>query len=105
MLRCQDGNSKIGRRLQAFRHSTLILHSSFGLGAKHRALMQHCNNHSESHSVEFTLPSQHDDTLALQKIAPLIHEIRGARVILDSDLARIYGVTLRTSERTGQTKC
>ena len=33
--------------------------------------------------------------LALQKIAPLIHEIRGERVILDADLARIYGVTTK----------
>ncbi|MGZ8842953.1 MAG: ORF6N domain-containing protein [Pyrinomonadaceae bacterium] len=32
------------------------------------------------------------DNLALQKIAPLIHQLRGERVILDSDLARIYGV-------------
>ena len=36
-----------------------------------------------------------NDNLALQKIAPLIHEIRGERVILDSDLARIYGVTTK----------
>ncbi len=35
------------------------------------------------------------DNLALQKIAPLIQEIRGERVILDSDLARIYGVTTK----------
>ena len=35
------------------------------------------------------------DSLALQKIAPLIHEIRGERVMLDSDLARIYGVTTK----------
>ena len=35
------------------------------------------------------------DNLALQKIAPLIHEIRGERVILDSDLGRIYGVTTK----------
>ena len=35
------------------------------------------------------------NNLALQKIAPLIHEIRGERVILDSDLARIYGVTTK----------
>jgi len=44
--------------------------------------------------------------LALQKIAPLTHEIRGERVILDSDLARIYGVsTTRLNEqvkRNGQ---
>ena len=33
--------------------------------------------------------------LALQKIAPLIHEIRGERIILDADLARIYGVTTK----------
>ena len=40
------------------------------------------------------------DNLALQKIAPLIQEIRGARVILDSDLARIYGVsTTRLNEQ------
>jgi len=40
------------------------------------------------------------DKLALQKIAPLIHEIRGERVILDSDLARIYGVsTTRLNEQ------
>ena len=35
------------------------------------------------------------DNLALQKIAPLIHAIRGERVILDSDLARIYEVTTK----------
>lgn len=33
--------------------------------------------------------------MALQKIAPLIHEIRGERVILDADLARIYGVPVK----------
>ena len=36
------------------------------------------------------------DNLALQKIAPLIHQIRGERVILDSDLARIYGVDTKS---------
>jgi len=35
------------------------------------------------------------NNLALQKIAPLIQEIRGERVILDSDLARIYGVAIK----------
>jgi len=34
--------------------------------------------------------------LALQKIASLIHEIRSERVILDSDLAAIYGVDTRS---------
>ena len=34
--------------------------------------------------------------VALQKIAPLIHEIRGERVILDSDLSAIYGVDTRS---------
>jgi hypothetical protein len=33
--------------------------------------------------------------LAIQKIAPLIHEIRRERVILDADLARIYGVSVK----------
>ena len=36
------------------------------------------------------------DNLALQKIAPLIHQIRGERVILDSDLSGIYGVDTRS---------
>jgi hypothetical protein len=31
--------------------------------------------------------------LALEQVEPLIHEIRGEKVILDSDLARLYGVT------------
>jgi hypothetical protein len=35
------------------------------------------------------------ENLALQKIAPLIHEVHGQRVILDADLARIYGVTTK----------
>jgi hypothetical protein len=35
------------------------------------------------------------DNLALQEIAPLIHQIREERVILDADLARIYGVTTK----------
>jgi len=40
-------------------------------------------------------PKTTPDNLALQKITPLIHEIRGERVILDSDLARIYGVSVK----------
>src|SRR5688500_20312538 len=44
--------------------------------------------------------SQSSYRLALQKIAPLIYEIRGERVILDSDLAQIYGVsTTRLNEQ------
>ncbi len=39
--------------------------------------------------------AEETDNLALQRIAPLIHEIRGERVILDSDLATIYGVETR----------
>jgi hypothetical protein len=41
-------------------------------------------------------PTRATDTLTLQRIAPLIHEIRGERVILDSDLAQIYGVETRS---------
>lgn len=33
--------------------------------------------------------------LALERVEPLIHEIRGEKVILDSDLARLYGVTAK----------
>ena len=36
------------------------------------------------------------DHLALQKIAPLINQIRGERVILDSDLSALYGVDTRS---------
>ena len=32
---------------------------------------------------------------ALEEVEPLIEEIRGEKVILDSDLARIYGVTTK----------
>jgi len=35
------------------------------------------------------------EKLTLEKVAPLIHHIRGERVILDSDLAPIYGVTTK----------
>ena len=42
-----------------------------------------------------TPKAENTDKLALQKIAPLIHEIRGERVILDSDLAKIYGVAIK----------
>ena len=45
-------------------------------------------------------PKATTDNLALGTIAPLIHEIRGERVILDSDLAQIYGVaTKRLNEQ------
>lgn len=33
--------------------------------------------------------------LALERVEPLIHETRGEKVILDSDLARLYGVTAK----------
>jgi hypothetical protein len=36
----------------------------------------------------------------LEPVEPLIHEVRGERVMLDSDLARIYGVaTKRLNEQ------
>lgn len=44
---------------------------------------------------EIAAPKQ----LALERVEPLIHEIRGEKVILDADLARIYGVpTYRFNE-------
>src|SRR6185436_4822382 len=36
------------------------------------------------------------ENMAIEKIGPLIHEIRGQRVMLDSDLARIYAVDTRS---------
>jgi hypothetical protein len=33
--------------------------------------------------------------LVLEQVEPLIHEIRGEKVILDSDLARLYGATTK----------
>jgi ORF6N domain len=35
------------------------------------------------------------EALVLERVEPLIHEIRGEKVILDSDLARIYGVSTK----------
>jgi phage regulator Rha-like protein len=35
------------------------------------------------------------DSSALERVEPLICEIRGEKVILDSDLARLYGVTTK----------
>jgi hypothetical protein len=39
--------------------------------------------------------SKNSKALALERVDPLIHEIRGEKVILDSDLARLYGVTTK----------
>jgi hypothetical protein len=39
------------------------------------------------------------EALILERVEPLIHEIRGVKVILDSDLAKIYGIpTFRLNE-------
>lgn len=35
------------------------------------------------------------EALALEQVEPLIHAIRGEKVVLDSDLARLYGVTTK----------
>ena len=39
-------------------------------------------------------------TLPTERIDNLIREIRGVRVILDSDLAAVYGIAIQASERT-----
>jgi hypothetical protein len=39
--------------------------------------------------------TQKDLAISVQRLDHLIHEIRGQKVMLDSDLARIYGVTTR----------
>ena len=41
------------------------------------------------------LPPRNKALLRLNAIDPVIHVVRGQRVILDSDLARIYGVTTK----------
>jgi ORF6N domain len=33
--------------------------------------------------------------LVLEQVEPLIREVRGEKVILDSDLARLYGATTK----------
>jgi ORF6N domain len=40
-------------------------------------------------------PRKRNDSSALEQVEPLIHEIRGEKVILDADLARLYGVTTK----------
>jgi hypothetical protein len=41
-----------------------------------------------------------EPAIALEEMAPLVHLIQGRRVMLDSDLARIYGVpTMRLNEQ------
>lgn len=43
--------------------------------------------------------SSANNSSALDRVEPLIHEIRGEKVILDTDLARIYGIaTFRLNE-------
>ena len=46
-----------------------------------------------------TMPKASKEPIVLEPVDPLLREIRGERVILDSDLARIYGVpTFRFNE-------
>jgi hypothetical protein len=40
-------------------------------------------------------PRKRNDSSALEQVEPLIHEIRSEKVILDADLARLYGVTTK----------
>ncbi len=40
-----------------------------------------------------TMPKKNNAVVKLEPVEPLIHALRGERVMLDSDLARIYGVT------------
>jgi len=37
--------------------------------------------------------------LLVDQIEPLIHEIRGQKIMLDSDLAKLYGVETKTLNR------
>lgn len=45
------------------------------------------------------MPKRRSTIAVLEPVEPLLHELRGERVILDSDLARLYGVpTFRLNE-------
>lgn len=45
------------------------------------------------------MPKRRSHIAVLEPVEPLLHELRGERVILDSDLARLYGVpTFRLNE-------
>lgn len=41
------------------------------------------------------MPKSKSEIVVVERVEPLIHEIRGGPVMLDSDLARIYGVTTK----------
>ena len=46
------------------------------------------------------MPKKKHAVAVLEPVEPLIREIRGERVMLDSDLARVYGVpTKRLNEQ------
>ena len=49
------------------------------------------------------MPKKTKAVMALEPVDPLIREIRGERVMLDSDLARVYGVETKALNR-GQGK-
>jgi hypothetical protein len=50
--------------------------------------------------MRFPMPDKHKSTVAVIRLAALIHLVRGERIILDSDLASIYGVpTKRLNEQ------
>jgi len=56
--------------------------------------------HAPSNQPQFfnhlDMPRKNTTVTMLEPVEPLIHEIRGERVMLDSDLARLYGVETRT---------
>ena len=45
------------------------------------------------------MPRKIKAVTVLEPVGPLIHEIRGERVMLDSDLARVYGVETKSLNR------
>ena len=51
-------------------------------------------------------PKKTSDTrvLALEQVQPLILTIRGEQVMLDADLARLYGVATKRLQRARQTQ-
>ena len=46
-----------------------------------------------------TMSSNPQPSIAIETVAPLIRELRGERVLLDADLARLYGVETKALNR------
>ena len=74
------------------RYEWLLTQAVINSGGKLSRLPSSCKTFASTTVLSSFAMSEN---LALEKIAPLIHEVHGQRVILDSDLAGIYGVSAK----------